>query len=222
MLDPKARKALAQKRVSEVLEELVNAGSSQRTIGSILGVPDQYLSDYKQGRRYVSDVMARRFEQAFGINAQWLLVESDIKEAPTRSKPLPATDAVAYNLRVFSHPIEGDPQEHPKWEGIFAEVIGAAAAKLMLAKHPYLLRFGADDVQGRVVTGDLLLMSQATLPLIAEMESVIQVIRHGRGLYLARRKKNAWHRLSSANSEPISEDCSVHGHAMGIVWGSLT
>ena len=222
MAESESQKVVAQQRVTEFLEGLVSTGTNHRTIGSLLDVPVQYLSDYKQGRRFVSEAIARRFEEHFGVNAQWLLAESDLKEALSPPKLTPASDVTAFKLPIFSHPIEGDPQAHPQWEGMFGEVLGVAAVKLRVAKHPYLLLFGADDAQGRVARGNLLLMSQATLPPNAAMESVIQVIRHGRGLYLARRKANAWHRLATAHSEPIAENCTVHGHVMGIVWADLT
>jgi len=40
------------------------------------------------------------------------------------------------------------------------EIVGAAAAKLVLAKHPFLLRFGHNDIHGRLRKGDFVLISQ--------------------------------------------------------------
>ena len=113
---------------------------------------------------------------------------------------------------MFPFPIDSEPRAHPKWDGTGVEVAGAAAAKLVLAKHPYVLRFGRNDVQGRLTKGDLILISQQP-----DEDAQIQVVRYRKKSYLARAGKGGtWIRVADGTELPRS--CCIDWHAIPVCW----
>ncbi len=212
-----------QKRVRRVLQELADKGLAPRSIAARLEIPVQYLSDYKAARRTLSERIARRLGDEFGVNWKWLLGRRDTTPYPSRKdRIILRSEREKNRLPIFADPIEGDPRLHSQWDGGSAEVGGAAREKVGQASQPYLLRFGADDCQQRLCRGDLILISQSVLPANSGSEKAIQVIRDGAGLCLARRLADGrWQRLESNNPDALPECCTIHGHAVGIAWGAL-
>lgn len=219
----------SRERISQLLQELSRHGQPQRAVANQLGIPNQYLTDYKNGRRRLNEAVARKLEAEFGekwnFTASWLMGET-LEEPPAPPEAAQSDEIVQSTapaqLPVFFHPIEGDPYNHPKWNGFLIEVSGAAKATLRLAKHPYVLQFGATDRENRIQSGDMLLMSQLPPLDSIRIQTAIQVIRHGRGMYLARRVKDGWQRLAKEFPTIPLKDCTVHGHAVAIIFGALT
>ncbi len=170
--------AIGHQRLNELLERLCERGLTQVQIASKAGLPPQYISDIKHGRRPMTELVARRFGDEFDFNFQWLLGTSDSMDNPSPRAVAAAGSAVW--LPLFSSPIAGEPRQHPYWNGAGVELAGAAAGKVGLAKHPYVLQFGHDDVQGRLRRGDLILISQA-----AHDDAEISVLSRGKSLFLA-------------------------------------
>lgn len=214
---------LAVQRVSEFLAECRSGKLSQAEVAQRLGIPAQYLSDYKAKRRKMSESVARRVEEVFGIHWKWIMGRSDDKEAVAQvAGAVKKSDGVW--LPVFGYPIEGDPRTHLQWEGMTAEVVGPAAAKVKQATSPYLLTYHADDHRGIIRSGDLLLMSQAAVVTRSNIEEVVQVIHCGRrAMFLVRRTNRGWQRISQAFSSTFLsfDECTVKGHAMAIVYRPL-
>jgi transcriptional regulator with XRE-family HTH domain len=215
----------AQGRLGELVENLAGQGLTQQQIAGQAGIPSQYLSDIKRGRRHMTELVARRLGEQFGVNYQWLLGTSPTM-APTRAQAQPpestmgstagsTVGSTANWLPLFSQPIEGEPREHPAWDGTGLEVAGAAASKLSVATRPYILRFGHDDSRGRLRKGDFILISQASSP-VAE----ISVVEYRKRLFLARAADDGiWQRV--AQGEQMPPDCPIKGHCLGIVWSAL-
>lgn len=206
---------VAQERLTKFLELLEPQGVSQREVAQRAEVPAQYLSDIKGGRRRLTERIARRLEDAFGIDHRWLLGHGGSMDVP----PLAPVSSSAQSRRgwlpVFSYPISGDPYESCNWDGTWVELAGIAAVRVLRAKNPYVLRFGAEDRRGRLRRGDLVLITQE-----AADEADIHVVKAGRELCLARRDQaGRWERVNrdlDFRGEP-----TVIGHCLGIVWGLL-
>ncbi|MCE9555386.1 MAG: helix-turn-helix domain-containing protein [Planctomycetes bacterium] len=205
---------LATQRLNALLELLAEQGFTQIQIAAKGGLPPQYISDIKRGRRPMTELVARRLGEEFDVNFQWLMGTSNSMENPMpRSVAAMASSTVW--LPLFPHPIEGEARAHPKWGGAGIEVAGIAAAKLVLSKNPYILRFGHNDIQGRLRQGDLILISQ-----VASADAEIHVVHHRKKSFLARATKGgSWSRVANGNVLP--SDCPVTGHCVGIVWSSL-
>ena len=205
---------LATQRLNQFLKTLHEQGFSQTQVAAKAGLPAQYLSDIKRGQRPMTELVARRLGEEFDTNFQWLLGTSDSMENPSpRSSAFSSGSSVW--LPLFSHPIEGEPRAQSTWDGTGVEVAGAAAAKLISSKLPYVLRFSRDDVQGRLRKGDLVLISQA-----ADVEAEINVVRHRKKLFLARRDDTGtWIRVG--NGHELPPECPVFGHCVGVVWSPL-
>lgn len=222
-LPSESAKVLSQQRLMEALAAILATNQlSQRSLAARLQLPAHYLSDYKHRNRQLTERVARRIEEQFGYPWGWLMGISD-EGAPAAIKiPEIPTDARGGNfLPILAHPIQGEPRLHPKWDGSILELPPAALAQLPQATQPYILRFGADDRENRLRRGDLVLMSQAPPVQNTGIESVIQVIRAGRGMYLARRRQEGWVHLAPAAHLSPTECYTVHGHAISIVWGRL-
>ena len=132
----------------------------------------------------------------------------------------PGADAMAAGaavlLPLFSTPIEGEPRQHPQWNGATVEVAGLAAGRLGLAKQPYVLLFGHDDPTGRLHRGDLILISQEQ-----NDEAEIQAVRYRKKSHLVRRSDDGgWRGVS--NTGKLPQNCPVIGHCVGIIWSDLT
>jgi transcriptional regulator with XRE-family HTH domain len=214
--DPSQPQNLSRTRLEKLLGLLEQQGLTQQEVASRAKLPPQYLSDMKQGRRPITELVARRLGDAFDINYQWLLGTSNHMEPPeSRSGYSSAARASGAWLPLVSFPIEGEPRAHPAWDGAMVEISGAAADKLLLAKLPYALRFGNDDIHGRLRKDDIVLISQAPSP-----EAEIFVVRWKKKLFLARQRDASWERVAKGRSLP--GNCTVAGHCVGIIWASLS
>jgi transcriptional regulator with XRE-family HTH domain len=199
-------------RLIELLDRLASQGMTQREVASRINVPSQYLSDLRHNRRPLTELFARRFGHEFGVNYEWLLGRAASPERPTLAMVNRPTSSVW--LPAFPHPVEGDPQSHPKWDGTFVEVSGAAVAKSALALQPYVLRFDHDDRQGRLKKGDLILCSQAPCET-----AEFHIVQCRTKCFLARRIKGKWVRVATGGE--LQGKCEIAGHCLGVVWGPL-
>jgi transcriptional regulator with XRE-family HTH domain len=206
---------LCRERLCELLKRLTQQGTSQQQAALRAGLPPQYLSDIKNGRRPMTELVARRIGQEFRIDYQWLLGLSDtIEPLVLRDAPTPTGEKSW--LPVFSQPISGDPQSLTQWDGTKREISGAEATKLKLLKWPYVLKVGSDDIRGRLHLGDLVLISQT-----ATEQSEISVIEFRKKLVLARRQSDkCWERITKGGNLP--PDCLVIGHSVAILWSDLS
>ena len=205
---------MAAKRLNDLLELQTEQGFTQAQIAAKAGLPPQYISDIKKSRRPMTELVARRLGEEFNVNFQWLMGTSNSMENPKPQSAGVTANTILW-LPLFPHPIEGEPRSHPKWDGAGIEVAGVAAARLVLSKFPYVLRFGRDDVQGRIRQGDLILISQ-----VSSEDAEIQVVRYRKKSFLARANKDgSLSRVADGNRLP--GDCPVTGHCVGIVWSSL-
>ena len=203
--------SLAHQRLHEFLELLRQQGLTQQQIASKARLPVQYLSDIKNNRRPLTELAARRLADEYEINYQWLLGISDSMENP---RPRPAATGKLW-LPLLPFPIEGEPRANPNWDGTGVEIAGAAAAKLALAQQPYILRFGHNDVRGRLRKGDLILISQTP-----SAQAEISVVKHRKKLFLARRNEDgSWERAANGQTLPVGSP--IAGCCLGVVWSSL-
>ncbi len=206
---------LGLERLCDLLERLTQQGISQQQVAIRAGIPPQYLSDIKNGRRPMTELVARRIGHEFQVNYEWLLGTSDTIE-PVVLRTSTQQQSGGNWLPVFPHPITGDPQCHHKWDGTGLQVAGAAAAKLGRLNWPYILRFGADDTRNRLKRGDLVLISQS----LSE-DAEIHVVECRRQFVLARKKPDGtWERLAKGDRLPASTP--VAGYCVGIIWSDLT
>jgi transcriptional regulator with XRE-family HTH domain len=203
---------LAQQRLCELLEKLTQRGYSQNEAAQRAGIPRQYLSDIKCGRRPMTELAARRIGETFAVSFEWLQGQSD--QASLGSESASTTVSGVSSLPLFYYPVTGDPRAHPKWDGALIELTGPAAVKVAFATWPYVLRFDNNDHRGRLCRGDLLFISQEV-----NDEAEFQVIRHGKGCYLARRgAADSWVRIAT---KEVLKDCRQVGHVVGIVWAPM-
>jgi transcriptional regulator with XRE-family HTH domain len=206
---------LRKDRLVKLLDVLDKKGISQSEVARRTGVPPQYLNDVKSRRRSLSERFARRLQDEFQVNYQWLLGSHGSMEMQRLDQGTGPADARRLWLPVFAHPISGDPFTVPDWDGSSVEIAGVAAMRVLQADRPYAHRFGAKDRRGRLCSGDLLLVSQA-----GNVNADIHVIRMGRKCHLARRKDSGeWECLNPDIS--ISGEPTVIGHGLGIIWGAL-
>ena len=212
--DADTRRRLAQRRLAELLESFRKQEISQLQIAARANLPPQYLSDIKTGRRPMTELVARRLSDAFDVNMQWLMGTSGSKD-----KLRIAEQALAGNDRVwlplFPYPIDGEPRTHPHWDGTSVEVAGPAIAKLLTATKPYVLRYGNDDIDGRIQKGDLLLISQSTV-----QNAELHVVKNRNKLFLARTTaEGIWKR--AANGHELPNTCPINGHVVAVVWSPM-
>jgi transcriptional regulator with XRE-family HTH domain len=207
-----AQPSLPARRLVELLESLGGKGISQTQVARRANVPPQYVSDVRNERRPLTELFARRLAEEFGFNFQWLLGLEDSTERPVLSVP-PAPKEKIW-LPMIGEAIAGEPREHPRWSGAYAEVSGIAAAKAARAVQPYVLKLGHGDREGRLRKGDFVLVSQA-----AAENPELSIVRCGKKILLARKKGAKW--LRAATGEPLRGDCDVTGHCLGVVWSAL-
>jgi transcriptional regulator with XRE-family HTH domain len=217
--DPLQVRNLSSQRLTDLLELLAQQGLTQQQVASRANLPGQYVSDMKHGRRPVSELAARRLGEEFDVHYKWLLGTSTSMQSPESRSGSSAASSDASPagswLPLLSFPIEGEPRAHPAWIGTKVEISGAAADKLVCAKLPYALRFGHDDIQGRLRKNDLILISQSPSP-----DAEISVVRFRNKLFLARRRTDeSWERV--ARGSKLLSTCPVVGHCVGIIWASL-
>jgi transcriptional regulator with XRE-family HTH domain len=205
--------AVATKRFNDLLEPLLERGLTQAQIATKAGIPPQYFSDIKRGERPVTELIARRLGEEFNFNYRWLMGTSNTMENPAPQSVV-ATSGNTLWLPLFPFPIEGEPRQHSKWNGVCVELAGVAAGKVGLARYPYVLQFGHNDVEGRLKQGDLILISQAP-----NADAAIHVVSYRKKSFLARARDGSWHRV--ANDNELPSDCPATGHCIGIVWSAL-
>jgi transcriptional regulator with XRE-family HTH domain len=198
-------------RLKSVVDDLAQRGISQAKVAAAVGVSRQFLNDIVCARRPVSELLARRVAEQFEIDFSWLLGQPS--RAP-KTAAFGGADTGVW-LPVLPHPVEGDPREHPRWEGTFIQVPPIAMPTLAGAVQPYVLRFGQNDVENRLHKHDLILVSQTR-----DEKAPIVVALSGRKCFLARRKAHRWVRL--ANGVALGSDVRVVGHCLGILWSALT
>ena len=210
---------VCRRRLQELLDTLSAEGVTQQQVAIRAGVPPQYLSDVRCGRRDLTELFARRLGEEFDVDYQWLL---GVK-GPTDAFPPKGSVAGRAEPRAGGHlmlPVlhalaEGEPRDSPLWDGSLFEVGGAAAAAAGRARQPYVLRLDADDRDGRLRAGDLVLISQGP-----SEKAELGVIRFQGRLVLARRAKSAgWHDL--ATGEILDGKVEMIGCCRAIVWALL-
>lgn len=206
---------LRKKRLGELLRTLKEQGVTQQQVAARARVPAQYLCDVAAGRRTLTELFARRLQEEFRVDYLWLLGQSSSMEPTGAGNPSPSVGLPRVWLPVFPHPIESDPYAHPLWDGTAWEVIGLPAARVRTATSPYVLRFGADDRQGRLQKNDCLLLSQTV-----DHYSEIYVVKASGKAFLARRGgETIWEPL-----DPRRETTSAAtpiGQVLGILWARL-
>jgi transcriptional regulator with XRE-family HTH domain len=205
---------LSRRRLADFLQRLAQQGLTQQQVASRANLPPQYLSDLKCGRRPMTELVARRLGEEFDINHHWLLGTSNTMEPPESRSGHSAALPAGNWLPVLNIPIEGKPRANLAWDRTMVELSGAVADMLVQAQFPYALRFGHNDVEGRLRKNDLVLISQSESP-----DAEIFVVRSKSKLFLARRGEAAWLRV--ANGSVLPSNCPVVGHCVGIIWGSL-
>jgi hypothetical protein len=204
-------------RLQKVLDRLFERGTNQQAIAESMGVPGQYLSDIKMGRKRVAELFARRMAECYDFDYRWLMTgEGNPPQFLSQGgrTPLPAPGPV--RLPLFDHPISGNPQALPEWTGAFVELAGAAAAQARAAEEPYILRFRKHDTEGRLREDDLVLVSQAV-----KEDAEIQVIRYRQQCFLARRTADGRSFQRVATGQALGQGAVPVGHALGIIWAIL-
>jgi transcriptional regulator with XRE-family HTH domain len=203
--------SLPAQRLGELLQRLANQGLNQAQVAKRAAVPRQYLNDVLNDHRPFTELFARRLADEFDVNFQWLLGQED---SPARPVLRLAGQPEKCMLPMIGEPIAGDPREHSGWNGALAELSGTAAAKVARAQHPYILQLNHDDVEGRLRSNDLVLVSQAIVD-----DAEVSVVQCGEEILLARRKRAKWLRV--ANGKLLTKECIVTGHCVGVVWSNL-
>jgi hypothetical protein len=155
----------------------------------------------------MTELVARRFAQEFGVNHGWLLGLSEQRNPTliTEGKWLP----------ILPHPVAGDPRVAKTWDGSGVEVGSQVVARIAREAWPYVLRFGHSDCLGRLQNGDLILVSQSRCP-----EAEIHVVQFRHKHFLARRHaKGYFSRV--ANDVQLPAECPVVGYCVAVIWSSL-
>jgi len=207
---------LSRARLEKLLSALEAQGVSQGEVAKRLTVPASYLSDVKNGRRPVTELLAGRFLNEFGVEQRWLLGSAGSMDVPPLDGPAASGDSRRVWLPVLGQPISGAPTRARNWDGSCVELAGFVAVRVLFAERPYVLRLGVDDRAGRLRRGDLVLISQAV-----DDAAEIQVVKAGRKIFLARRDTaGGWERLSRIDDNIVGEPIVV-GHCLGVVWIAL-
>ena len=213
-MDDLSLEKIATERFKQLLDSLLEREFTQGQIATKAGLPPQYLSDIKRGHRPVTELVARRLGEEFDFNYRWLMGISDSMKSSI-SQPSVAAGGNTILLPILLFPIAGEPRQHEGWKGVCVELAGIAAGKVGLAKYPYVLQFGNNDVEGRLQQGDLVLISQDP-----NADAEIHVVSYRKKHFLARAKKDGgWIRV--ANGDTLPSDCPASGHCIGIVWSPL-
>jgi transcriptional regulator with XRE-family HTH domain len=201
-------------RANESLEALFNQLAeqdySQAQIAGAIGVAPQYISDIRCGRRPLTELVARRIGEKFHVDYRTLMgLDKSLQPGLTLG---PSTNDAW--LPILPHPVQGEPTQHPRWNGTYVQVPALAASKLVGAVHPFVLRFGNDDCENRLHKNDLVLISQSP-----NEKAQISVVRSGRKCFLCRRNGSGWVRV--ANGQVLTGNCVVVGHCIGVLWSAL-
>jgi transcriptional regulator with XRE-family HTH domain len=218
---PRARTAKAEtarrnRRVCDLLAELEKVGLTQREVAERAGVPSQYLSDVKAGRRGLTELFARRLAQEFGVDHRWLMTGEGSLTPPCVGQPthgrLPSTAA---HVPVLSEPVIGDPRTSPSWDGSWLELVGPAAVAAQSGRDSYILRLARGDDSGRMRANDMVLVLQDETPAAS-----VAFVQHSTGPLLARRAANGiWRGLDSGAA--FGNAPAIVGYCVGLVWAPL-
>ena len=200
-------------RIKQALARLIQRGVRQREIAYELGVPSQYVSDLKHGRRALSEPFARRFAETFRVSAAWLIHGEGPSELPDLAAAAAASGESCL-LPVLSEADEGDPRHSRHWDGGLLTLAGAAAAAAARAMLPFVLRIGGDIPSGRLKKNDLVLCCQEP-----HDDAAIVIVRaKGTALLAKAAGKGGYKTLASDRLIPGAEPI---GCCLGIVWAAL-
>ena len=210
--------AIAEKakvRLQEFLHAQAARGLTSDQVAALVDLPARCLSQIKHGRRTMSELVARRLAERFGVNHAWLLGTSDSVDPPAVWSAL-GPDPPPVWLPLFHAPIfHSEPRLHPSWERQVVALSCTAAARAMRAATPYILHFADRDDEGRLHPGDLILMSQMPCH-----NASVHVISYRNEILLARNEEHGgWRRL--ADGGKIWSGATVVGHCVGIIWSEL-
>jgi transcriptional regulator with XRE-family HTH domain len=196
----------------------------QTDVAERLGVSPQYLSDVKRGRRPLSERIAWRIEDTFGVNHLWLLHgQGEAGEVTPPPRRVAGARAERTALPVLPSLEWGDPRQSMKWRGLLMELGGPAAAASCRATDPYLLHLDYDAPKANLKENDLLLISQEDEPGDHEIVVLAQVERAedgARSLLLARRDGETDFTALRPHAR-IKDDPQIVGLCLGVVWRSL-
>lgn len=205
-----------RERLRQFLVEMAIIGLTQQAVAARAGVPSQYLSDVKNGRRLLSELLARRLNEEFGVDHVWLMTGEGTMTPPRvpRAETRPQ-DAEVVMVPIVGQPIVGDPRISLAWDGSLVALTGPPAMKAKQASHAYILRLHHDDFTGRLRKGDLVLISQGNLEF-----GEIQVIQT-RGLPVLARRGKGGAIIPLKNGKAIAAGATVLGTCVCIVWAAL-
>ena len=207
-------------RLVQFLGRLLVQGFNQQNVAERVGVPPQYLSDIKCGRRSLGELVARRLAEEFNGNYQWLLWgQGSIAKPQVGGGPSPP----AILLPVLDEALFGDAKASSAWDGSVVPVTGAGAATAQRSKSPYLLRIPFACPAESLCHGDILLISQSPVPTKKIVLLTTDDEDHGaapRRAYLARRDENG-HLVLLETDESPGKGVIPAGHAAGVVWRAL-
>ena len=199
---------LRRKRLQELIQSLDKQGITQREIAVRACVPTGYLSDVKMGRRGLTELFARRLQDEFGYDHQWLMGLSNAPQPPRFSGSVEG-------LPVLDQLIEGPPRTQTCWDGSVLELSGVGAERAAGAREPYAFKFSGQDRHARLQPTDLVLISQT-----ANEAAQIHVVKLRGKLFLARRgSPGRWEALEPRRA--VAAEAAVVGHCVGLLWGRL-
>jgi hypothetical protein len=206
-----------RERLKTELKRLLRQGLSQYEVAQKVGVPPQYLSDVKNGRRAVTELFARRLAERLGVDYQWLVRGRCVKVSPAdRNAPHTGTTSGVL-VPVLNAPCVGNPQQAPAWDGSFVELAGPAAVAGRSATKPYALRLPAGAKGIHLPNGGLLLASQGVNP-----GRKIAIVKVGESLCLAQRNGKADNRwLAVLTGELLEGPVLVVGGIVGVIWAAM-
>jgi len=161
----------------------------------------------------MTEPFSRRVADVYRVGIDWLVHGKGPEYIP-QMKEAPATIKSGVTLPVLSAPAEDDPTTSPHWDGTQIIVSGAPAAIASRANSAYVLRFEGNDSNGRLVAGDLVLITEPS-----NDPCELMIVKCSSSLRMARREKREWHPLKGRTRIPTS--AKVVGSVHGIVWAPL-
>ncbi len=211
---PNSQQSGRAARLDQLLKDFLKQEHSQQEIAAELNIPPNYLSDLRHGRRTINDQFCRSFAHQFRISFQWLATGDGAMSSPQFGQ-LRAEAAGNLLLPVLSEPYAGDPTKCARWDGCQVEITGAAAASAARAINPYIIRLASQDWLGRLMPGDLILISQEVMET-----SEIAIARDRNRLVIVRKgDKDGWRALSSGKR--LAAKPEIIAQCLGIVWAGL-
>jgi transcriptional regulator with XRE-family HTH domain len=213
MPDKIAQQTAAQ-RVNHLIALLAEKGLTQREIAERAGVPSQYLSDVKQGRRPLGELFARRLGEEFGIEYRWLLFGGGASGGSNEPSAASSHDERCLVPLLAMLP-GGSPREAKGWDGSVIELFGLAAVAAQNARGPYVYRVQRNERTGRLRKGDLILVSQ-----VVSDEPGFCVVRVSRRIVLAHTDQKQ-RTVDAYTGRRLPKDACVIGSCLALVWGGL-